>query len=67
MQERAIFINRATALKVAAQAALAAGAEPDAVPQHAKSRPVIRRGELKGYEAWFRPRYGEPMQAIVEH
>lgn len=53
MQERAIFISRTRAYQEAEAAARKAGYTQEEASSKCRVYPVYRRGEMRGFEAWF--------------
>lgn len=52
-KEKAVFVSRKGALSAALKVCRGNGMPDDVIVKSAKTRKVIARGELKGYEAWY--------------
>jgi hypothetical protein len=57
--ERAVFLSRTAALTACITAARKLGVDDETIALRSAAYPVYRRGEMKGFEAWY------PLDATV--
>ena len=66
MNEKAIFLSRTAAHLAAIEHGRKAGVDDEIIAKRSAAFPVIRRGEMKGFEAWFPISATGPRQPVME-